>query len=95
MTISEAQSFLGLAGYYGRFVKGFSSIACPLTKLARKDVPFSWNEKCENSFQELKDKLISALVLTHPSGSQGYVIYCDVSLHDSGCVLMQHGKVIA
>lgn len=61
-TISKVWSFSGLAGYYLRFVQGFSSIAGPLTRLTRKDVPLSWDEKCESSFQMLKYKLTSAPV---------------------------------
>ena len=92
---SEIRSFLGLAGYYRRFVQGFSSIAGPLTRLTRKDMPFLWSDKCEASFQLLKDKLTTAPVLALPSGSGGFVIFCDASLHGLGCVLMQHGRVIA
>ncbi|XP_038895988.1 uncharacterized protein LOC120084165 [Benincasa hispida] len=66
MTISEIRSFLGLAGYYRRFVEGFSKIALPLTNLTRKGVRFEWSSKCEHSFQELKQRLVSALVLTLP-----------------------------
>ena len=52
--MSEVRSFLGLVGYYRRFVEGFSRIAAPLTQLTRKNVKFEWNEECEKSFQELK-----------------------------------------
>ncbi|WP_457833166.1 ribonuclease H family protein, partial [Staphylococcus aureus] len=91
----EVRSFLGLAGYYRRFVEGFSRIATPLTQLTRKDIKFVWSKECEKSFQELKRRLISAPVLTIPSGSDGFVIYSDASGKGLGCVLMQHGKVIA
>lgn len=94
-TVSKVWSFLGLAGYYQRFVQGFSTIARLLTKLTRKDVPFTWDEKCEDSFQTLKDKLTSAPILTLPFGSGGFVIYRDASLKGLGWVLMQRGKVIA
>ena len=63
--VPEVRSFLGLAGYYRRFVKDFSKIAAPLTKLTRKDVPFQWNDVCECSFQTLKQKLISAPILLY------------------------------
>ena len=95
MTPTEVRSFLGLAGYYRRFVKGFSSISAPLTKLTQKAAKFQWTEACEHSFQELKDRLTSAPVLALPEGSEGYVVYCDASGFGVGCVLMQHGKVIA
>ena len=93
-SVTEVRSFLGLAGYYRRFVEGFSRIATPLTQLTRKDTKFGWSEECEKSFQELKRRLISAPVLTIPSGSEGFVIYSDASGKGLGCVLMQHGKVI-
>jgi len=67
-TPSEIHSFIGLAGYYRRFIEGFSSIAAPLTKLTRKGEKFVWSEACERSFQLLKAKLTSAPVLVLPSG---------------------------
>jgi hypothetical protein len=93
--VGEVRSFLGLAGYYRRFIEGFSKIASPMTQLTRKGTKFVWTEKCEQSFQELKDRLVSAPVLTIPDGSEGFVIYSDASKLGIGCVLMQHGKVIA
>jgi len=87
--------FLGLAGYYRRFVEGFSSIASPLTKLTQKKAKFQWSDDCEKSFAELKTRLTTAPVLTLPEGLDGYVIYCDASRVGLGCVLMQRGKVIA
>nr|GFB62086.1 putative reverse transcriptase domain-containing protein [Tanacetum cinerariifolium] len=75
--------------------KGFSRLALPLTKLMRKGEKFVWNEERENSFEELKQRLVFALVLTLPSGSGGFQIYSDASKKGLGCVLMQHGKVIA
>ncbi|KAH0679031.1 hypothetical protein KY284_020116 [Solanum tuberosum] len=92
---TDIRSFLVLAGYYRRFVEGFSSIAPPLTKLTQKTVKFQWFESCEKSFQELKKRLITAPVLTLPEGTQGFVVYCDASRVGLGCVLMQNGKVIA
>lgn len=89
MNVHEIHSFLDLAGYYRRFVEGFSSIARPLTKLTQKNARFEWSEACEKSFQELKDRLVSAPVLTLPLGSGGYVVYCDASKQGLGCVLMQ------
>ena len=88
-TVSENRSFMGLAGYYRRFVQGFSSILGPLTRLTRKNMPFIWDDKCEVSFQMLKDKLTTASVLALPFGSEGFVIFCDASLHGlrCGCVI--------
>nr|GFB73281.1 RNA-directed DNA polymerase [Tanacetum cinerariifolium] len=93
--VTEVCSFLGLAGYYRRFVEGFSRLALPLTKLMRKGDKFVWNEEREKSFEELKQCLVSAPVLTLPSGSGGFQIYSDASKKGLGCVLMQPGKVIA
>ncbi|KAL2230223.1 UNVERIFIED_CONTAM: Transposon Tf2-12 polyprotein [Sesamum indicum] len=92
---TEVRSFLGLAGYYRRFVEGFSIIAGPLTKLLRKGVEFEWTEKCQQSFDELKKRLTSNPILVLPSGSGGYIVYTDASKRGLGCVLMQNGKVIA
>ena len=92
---TEIRSFLGLAGYYRRFIEGFSLIATPLTQLTRKNKKWVWSEECEKSFQELKRRLTTALVLTLPSGTKGFMVYSDASGKGLGCVLMQHGKVIA
>ncbi|KAL0373524.1 UNVERIFIED_CONTAM: Retrovirus-related Pol polyprotein from transposon [Sesamum radiatum] len=93
--VSEVQNFLGLAGYYRRFVKDFSVVAKPLTNLLKKNAPFNWNDRCAQSFEELKRRLTSAPILALPSGDGGYVVYTDASRQGLGCVLLQHGKVIA
>ena len=67
-SVTEIRSFLGLEGYYRKFVKGFSKIATSLTRLTRKEKPFLWLEACQQSFNELKKRLTSAPVLTLPSG---------------------------
>nr|WP_269150788.1 reverse transcriptase family protein [Corynebacterium parakroppenstedtii] len=95
LTPSDIRSFLGLVGYYRRFVNGFSSIASPMTKLTQKKAKFVWTDECEKSFQTLKDKLVSAPILSLPEGLEGFVVYCDASRIGLGCVLMQNGKVIA
>ena len=84
-----------MAGYYRKFVEGFSKIAAPLTRLTRKEEPFLWSEACHQSFDELKKRLTSVLVLTLPSGQDGFTMYCDASRQGLGCVLMQNDKVIA
>jgi hypothetical protein len=94
-SVGEIRSFLGLAGYYRRFIEGFSSISAPMTKLLRKGAKFEWNADCEASFQELKKKLTTAPVLTLPQGIEGFVVYTDASGIGLGAVLMQHGKVVA
>ncbi|KAL8120215.1 hypothetical protein AgCh_017382 [Apium graveolens] len=83
-TPTEIRSFLGLAGYYRRFVKDFSKIASPLTKLTRKNEKFIWTEKCEESFQELKRRLVTAPVLALPDETGNFVIYSDASLKGLG-----------
>jgi hypothetical protein len=92
--VSEVQSFLGMVGYYRRFIKGFSSIARPMTELLKKDNKFVWIPKCEESFQVIKKKLTTAPVLTLPDIHQSFVIFCDASRQGLGCVLMQNEKVI-
>ena len=94
-TVTEVRSFLGLVGYYRRFVKDFSKIAAPLTRLTQKNVRFNWTDRCEEHFLLLKDLLTSAPVLTLPLGDEGYTVYWDASRVGLGCVLMQNGKVIA
>ncbi|CAH9119792.1 unnamed protein product [Cuscuta europaea] len=94
-TVTEVRSFLGLAGYYRRFVKDFSKVARPLTNLTKKTTKFLWSSECEEAFQELKQRLTTAPVLTLPSGTEGFEIYSDASLKGLGCVLMQNGKVVA
>ncbi|KAA3484406.1 DNA/RNA polymerases superfamily protein [Gossypium australe] len=93
--IIEVRSFLGLAGNYRRFVKGFSMIATSVTRLLQKDVKFEWIEKCQQSFEKLKALLIEAPVLVQPEPGKEFVVYSDASLNGLGCVLMQEGKVIA
>ena len=84
-----------MAGYYRRFIEGFSKIAVPMTKLVRKNVPFIWDDKCEKSFQTLKEKLTTAPVLAVPEPGKDYTVYCDASKHGLGCVLMQERKLIS
>ena len=92
--VSEVRSFLGLAGYYRKFVEGFSKIVAPLTKLTRKDVKYDWVDACQQSFEELKGRLTSAPVLALPNGRDEFMVYSDFSLEGLGCVLMQNDRVI-
>ena len=94
-TVTKIRSFLRLAGYYRRFIKGFSTIATPLTWFTRKNIRWEWSKKYDESFQELKRRLTTAPVLTLPSGTESFVVYSDASRKGLGCVLMQHGKVVA
>ncbi|GJV28232.1 putative reverse transcriptase domain-containing protein [Tanacetum coccineum] len=92
---TEIRQFLGLAGYYRRFIEGFSKIAKPMTKLTQKKVKFEWGDKQETTFQLLKQKLCSAPILALPEGSEDFIVYCDASIKGLGAVLMQREKVIA
>jgi ribonuclease HI len=94
-TVTEIQSFLGLAGYYRRFIEGFSKIAKPMTSLLEKRREFKWDEKCQDSFDQLKKRLMSPPVLVMPDLQKGFDIYCDACGQGLGCVLMQEGHVIA
>ncbi|KAD7116931.1 hypothetical protein E3N88_04199 [Mikania micrantha] len=94
-TPTEIRSFLGLAGYYRRFISNFSMIVVPLTALTQKNKPYEWGPKQEEAFQTLKQKLCDAPVLTLPDGNDDFVVYCDASNLGLGCVLMQRGKVVA
>jgi len=87
---TEIKSFIGLAGYYRTFVQDFSKITAPLTKLTRKGEKYVWTEECASVSEELKNKLITALILKTPSGTRRMIIYSDASGKDLGCVLMQH-----
>ncbi|GKA19127.1 reverse transcriptase domain-containing protein, partial [Tanacetum coccineum] len=92
---TEIRSFLGLAGYYRRFIENFSKIAKPLTLLTQKNKAYVWGDKQEEAFRILKEKLCNAPVLALPDGPNDFVVYCDASNQGFGCVLMQRGKVIA
>ncbi|KAI3720763.1 hypothetical protein L2E82_31756 [Cichorium intybus] len=94
-TPTEVRSFLGVAGYYRRFIQDFSHIAVPLTRLTRKEEKFRWQEEQERDFATLKEKLCNAPVLTLPNGTEDFEVYNDASHRGLGCVLMQRGKVIA
>nr|GEY64356.1 putative reverse transcriptase domain-containing protein [Tanacetum cinerariifolium] len=93
--ISSIRQFLGLAGYYRRFIEGFSKIAKSMSKLNQKGIKFYWGEKEENAFQLIKQKLCNAPILALAEGSKDFVVYCDASHKGLGAVLMQREKVIA
>ncbi|GJW26243.1 putative reverse transcriptase domain-containing protein [Tanacetum coccineum] len=94
-TPTEIRQFLGLAGYYQRFIEGFSKIDKSMAKLTQKGIKFDWGEKEENAFQLIKQKLCSAPILDLPKGSEDFVVNCDASHKGLGVVLMQREKVIA
>ena len=87
-SVTEVRSFLGLAGYYRRFIEGFSKLTC-------KGKSFVWDVQCENSFNELKKRLTTAPVLILPRSDEPFVVYCDASKLGLGGVLMQDNKVVA
>ncbi|KAK9031836.1 hypothetical protein V6N11_056122 [Hibiscus sabdariffa] len=94
-SVIEIHSFLGLAGYYRRFVSGFSKVAAPLTKLLQKGVKYEWSDARKQAFKKLKEALINAPVLTQPVSGKEFVVYSDASYVGLGCVLMQEGRVVA
>ncbi|GJZ34851.1 putative reverse transcriptase domain-containing protein [Tanacetum coccineum] len=94
-TPTEVRQFLGLAGYYQRFIEGFLKIAKSFTELTQKNKKYIWGENQESAFQLLKQKLCEAPILALPEGNNDFVVYCDASLQGLGSVLMQREKVIA
>ncbi|KAK1595679.1 hypothetical protein QYE76_007996, partial [Lolium multiflorum] len=94
-TVGQVRSFHGLAGFYRRFVKDFSTIACPLNELTKKNVPFVWGKAQQNAFDELKKRLTEAPLLVLPNFAKTFEIECDASGLGIGGVLMQDGKPVA
>ncbi|GJQ92596.1 putative reverse transcriptase domain-containing protein [Tanacetum coccineum] len=92
---TEIRQFLGLVGYYRRFIEGFSNIAKPITKLTQKKVKFEWGDKQEIAFQLIKQNVCSAPILALPKGSEDFIVYYDASKKGLGVMLMQREKVIA
>jgi hypothetical protein len=94
-SVHQIRSFLGLAGYYRRFILDFSKIAKPMTELLNKEIKFHWDDKCEEAFHTLRKLLTIAPVLAQPDSTKPYDVYCDASGTGLGCVLMQDNWVIA
>ncbi|KAK1664996.1 hypothetical protein QYE76_053155 [Lolium multiflorum] len=94
-TVTQVRSFLGLAGFYRRFVKDFGSIAAPLNELTKKDVPFVWGDAQQEAFMILKDKLTHAPLLQLPDFNKTFELECDASGIGLGGVLLQEGKPVA
>jgi hypothetical protein len=92
--VSDIRSFLGLAGYYRRFIEGFSKISMPMKELLVKGNTFEWTPRRETSFQESKKRLTTAPVLTMVDMEKPFSIYCDASGQGLGCVLMQDSHVV-
>jgi hypothetical protein len=93
--VHQVRSFLGLAGYYRRFIPDFSKIVKPVTGLLKNDTKFDWSSKCNEAFEQLKVLLTTAPVLAQPEIEKSFDVYCDASGSGLGCVLMQEGRVIA
>ena len=97
---TEVKQFLGLVGYYHKFIPHFSDISSPLLKLMREDTPFAWTKQCHLAFNMLKDKLCEARILHYPDSSKPYMLFIDASKHGWASVLTQEfetevkGKVL-
>nr|KYP55852.1 Retrovirus-related Pol polyprotein from transposon 412 family [Cajanus cajan] len=92
-TAFRTRSFVGLAGYYRRFIEIFSKIVAPLTQLMRKEQPFIWKDACERSFDELKRRLTTSPVLVLPNSGEPFDVYCDASHQGLGCLMYHPGNV--
>jgi len=92
--VTEVRSFMGLAGYYRRFIEGFSRIAHPITSLQKKGVKFEWTPRCEESFQRIKELLTSAPVIKIADPSEYFVVCTDACKQGIGGVLTQNGHVV-
>jgi hypothetical protein len=90
-SVHQIRSFLGLAGYYCRFISNFSRIAKPMTELLKKGVKFMWSEACEKAFHTLRQHLTSAPVLVQPDNSKPFEVFCDALGTGLGCVFLQEG----
>jgi hypothetical protein len=87
-TVHQVQSFLGLAGYYCRFILDFSKIVKPITSLLKNDTKFNWSSRCNKAFEQLKVLLTTAPVLAQPDIEKPFDVYCDASGSGLGCVLI-------
>ena len=87
---TQTRSFLGLTGYYAKFVPHYQTLVKPMTKRTRSTRPFLWDEAAEKAFQELKKALMTPPILIYPNPQKHYVLYTDASKHAWGAVLMQH-----
>jgi hypothetical protein len=94
-SVSDIWSFLGLARYYQRFIKGFSKISKLMTELLEKDKKFKWTPTCEANFQELKKRLMTAPILVMHNMEKPFSVYCEASSQGLECVLMQDGHIVA
>jgi hypothetical protein len=93
-SVHQVRSFLGLVGYYQRFIPSFSKIAKPITELLKKGNKYVWSKDCDEAFQTLKNLLTTSPVLAQPDIAKSFDVYCDAYGTSLGCVLMQEGQVI-
>jgi hypothetical protein len=93
--VSEVQSFLGLIGYYQRFILNCSKIAKPITELLKEGNKYIWSDACDKAFKVLKKLLTMSPVLTQPDIAKAFNVYCDASVTGLESVLMQEGRVIS
>jgi hypothetical protein len=93
-TVHQVRSFLGLAGYYHRFILDFSKIVKPITSVLKNDTKFNWSSRCNKAFEQLRVLLTTAPVLAQPDIEKPFDVYYDASGSGLGCVLMQEGRVI-
>ena len=89
INVAEVRSFLGLVGYYRRFVKRFSDKAAPLNRLLHKDHPWKWTQECQEAFQTLKGEIASRPISAYPDFSKPFRLYTDASNLGLGAILAQ------
>jgi hypothetical protein len=92
---TQVRSFLGLAGYYRRFIPNFSKIVKAITEALKKGIKYVWHEECDDAFQTLMKLLTTSPVLAQPDIAKSFDVYCDASRTRLGCILMQEGRVIS
>ena len=93
--VFEIRSFLGFVGYYKRFIKDFSQLSTPMTRLTRKELKFECNDSCWKAFQELKRRVTSAPIFIVLERGQRYMVYSDAYKERLGCVLIQSKNEVA